>query len=101
MTVQIDEINPTDHVRNKANRLLEESQVDFIKTIGGRILVFWVLGDSMEVHTVTLQLTRKPNVPSPPQYLLQGRCPCRQSRPQHLCSHLYAAYLFAVRRRLV
>jgi SWIM zinc finger len=95
MSIQFDEhLEISDYVREKAKRLLQESHVDFVKRFGKKAphyLLFWVLGDSDEVHNVVLRIWRSTGRHA------DGKCSC----PAYgFCAHLLAAYLFARDHRL-
>lgn len=90
MTIELsDDVTP--HVRDKSRRLLRDQHVTFVKRFGDQYMLFWVLGDSLEVYDVVLRVRRAMGTK------VDGNCPCEA---RALCSHLYAAYLHAMQHRL-
>ena len=86
----------SDEVRDKSARLLRELKVDYVKMIAAAEppprLLFWVLGDSDEIHFVVMRVWRNGKA--------TATCPCKAGEYGTLCSHVYASYRYIADHRL-
>ncbi len=73
----------SEFVRRKAERLVQDGRVCFVRQFGPyaepHLALYWVLGDSLEVHNVVLDTKKH-----------EGTCSCQSV---DLCSHIVAAMM--------
>lgn len=64
-------------ISRKADRLVLDGRVSFVRFFGSHLELYWVLGDSLVVYNVIIDSVKQ-----------QGTCPCPATGK---CSHVVAA----------